>query len=461
MTLSSSTATAHRASSSSSSSQNPALQEPLNKAKEAIGKGDISAAVRSLSDSFKSDLQAFHNAVLALLDSASSDKREALIEEALSQHPHFDLNMYNKEGKTALDLAVQHNDQKFAHYLLGKGAKPERTSTAPTSDDMRALIISWQRKNLLYAHFTERNKHSWTPLDRLLHEGQHEEVRARLEGMIAEHGIRKAWEEAMDVGQHDILRALLVVSTPDELRELTKQKEQVGKWREVLKGDRGLSAALKEFSKPSSRSNSRRLLPAFLSRETDPAARNKRYVKAAYNALRFYHGTNKIGLENMQAKGMSTRLKSGGTMETGSNTAELAPGYAERAREHNYFIKWKSMATKVYATSASVTNVKDWTKREGAAGVPKAARVFKTSDFPEFEHDSDGPFFLPSYRTRDDIPAHAIRQEKGANRYSEEILTALQKHIEDKHSVSLSLEEIEKALIDDGAESDSDDDFPW
>lgn len=457
MTSSSSIATAHRASSSPSTSSNPALQEPLNTAKEAFEKGELSTAVRSLSNSFKGDLRAFHNGILTLLDSPAANK-EALIEEVLSQHPHFDLNMYNKEAKTALDLAVQHDDQKFARYLLDKGAKPERTSLNSTSDGMGALITSWQRKNLLYAYFNERNRQSWTPLDRLLHEGRREEVRTRLQNVIAEHGVRKIWEEAMDAGQHDILRALLVVSTPDELRELTKQKEQVGKWREALKGDRGLSLVLKQFSKPSSSSVSQKLRSGFAFLSKDLAVRNKHYVKNAYKALRFYHGTNKVGLESIQANGMSTRLKAGGTMETGNNTAKLASGYAERSRAHNYFIKWKGM-TNVYATYASASNVRDWSRREGAAGVLKAARLFKTSDFPEFEHDSDGPSFLPSYRTRSDIPRHAIRQEKGPNRYGEEILTALQEYIQDKFKASLSLEEIEKALIDDGVESDSDDDF--
>lgn len=145
-------------------------------------------------------------------------------------------------------------------------------------------------------------------------------------------------------------------------------------------------------------------------------------------------------------------------METGSNTGQLVPGYAERSRKYNYFIKWKFMADG-YAKAASATNIKDWSKRDGAAGVSKTARLFETSDFPKFEHDADGPFFLPSYRTREDIPLHTIRQAKGANRYSEEILASLQKHIEGKFKVSLSLEEIERALVDDGAESDSDDDF--
>ena len=454
MAPSSSTATAHRAGSSSSASQGPTLQNPIDKAKDAIDKGNISAAVPGLSDSFKADLLAFHNAILALLDSSSSDDREALIEEAQSQHPHFDLNMYNKEAKTALDIAVQHDDQKFARYLLGKGAKPERSSLAPTSEGMRALITSWQRKNLLYAYFNEGNKQSWTPLDRLLHEGQHEEVRARLQGMIAEHGVRKIWEEAMDADRHDVLRALLVVSTPHELRELTWQKELVGKWREALKGDRGLSAVLKEFSS----SYSLRMLPAFLSRDTDPAARNKRYVKAAYKELRFFHGTNKVGLESIRANGMSTRLRSERLVESATDIEDISSREAQGARHHNYFIKWKIVA-EFYGKNASKTSPHIPPTRAGNTGVPKIVRLFQTSDFPRFEHDPNGPSYVPAYRTSDDIPAHSIRQAKGANRYSEEILTALQEYIENKFRVSLSLNEIEKALVDDGIESDSGDDF--
>ena len=51
----------------------------------------------------------------------------------------------------------------------------------------------------------------------------------------------------MDAGEHDVLRSFLIVGTPDELRELTKDKHLVGKWIEALKDDPGLSAVLKEF----------------------------------------------------------------------------------------------------------------------------------------------------------------------------------------------------------------------
>ena len=187
----------------------------------------------------------------------------------------------------------------------------------------------------------------------------------------------------------------------------------------------------------------------------------KRYVRSAYKALRYYHGTNKASLDSIRAKGMRVWMKRPGPTDIGLNEATQSQGAVQRARQHNYFATVKG-AAKSYAMIAGVSNTRDWSPKAGDDGVPKVGRLFRTADFPKFEKDTDFPipvsFLNPLYRTRSDIPAHAVRQEKGDDRYSEEILTALQKHIEDKFKVSLSLQEIKGSLVDD-VESDSDDEF--
>ena len=228
-------------------SQDIALRDAIAKARGEIERGDVQAAVRNLPRHL-TDQHDFHKAILRLLDSSPSSMRPKLIEEALAQHPNFKFDVFNKEGKTVLDVAVQHDDQEFARYLLGKGARPELVSLGTVSPGMQALLTSWRRKNLLYAHCNEGSQpSSQALLDRLLLEGRHEEVRGQLAGMIERHDIRRVWEKAMSANRHDILRALLVVGTPDELRELTKDKYAVGQWIEALHDDPGLSTVLKEF----------------------------------------------------------------------------------------------------------------------------------------------------------------------------------------------------------------------
>ena len=235
-----------RTNSSSQASHAPAPSDAIANARNTIGRGDAHAAVCDLSPHL-SEQRAFHEAILTLLDSSAGQMRQELIKEACRQRPDFDLHAHDKEGKTLLDLAVRHDDQEFARYLLGQGARPEKVPLGTATNDMQTLLTSWRRKNLLYAHFNERNRKSWAPLDHLLHKGRHEEVRSRLEGMLTENDMHKVWEEAMGAGMHDVLRCLLVAGTPDELRKLTKEKHLVGQWIEALKDDPGLSAVLKEF----------------------------------------------------------------------------------------------------------------------------------------------------------------------------------------------------------------------
>ncbi len=225
---------------------------------------------------------------------------------------------------------------------------------------------------------------------------------------------------------------------------------------EGRRDDRDMAANLTEEADSACSSSSRP------ENDLDPAHLNaiKPYIKHAYKNLRFFHGTNQSSLESIQSNGMSTALKNqGATVSSyGEDRAKNSkPG--RNARTHNFITKDKNWAM-MYA-NANTTDVRYGPRKSGADAVPKLARLFRTSSFPRIEKDPDSrpPFQDLSYRTRADIPRHSIRQEKGANRYSEEILAALQKNIIHHFRMPLSTREIERVLLND-VESDSDkDDF--
>ena len=251
----SSSATAARHAHNPSSVPQESARQAIDKARQAMQRDGVKAeTVRSLRADLGGDQDAFHDAILTLLDHARQhaslyQSLPALIEHARSQ-PDFDLNARGTEGKTVLDLAVRHNDLELASYLLRKGANPERTSTVAASAEMRTLLTAWRRQNLLYAHFNEGNSQGLTDMDRNLQAGYHNKIRAQLERlcrMMAEGNTQKLWEDMMAIGKHDVLRALLITGTPQELRELTKRQFEVGKWLKKLSMDPGLSAVLKEF----------------------------------------------------------------------------------------------------------------------------------------------------------------------------------------------------------------------
>lgn len=139
----------------------------------------------------------------------------------------------------------------------------------------------------------------------------------------------------------------------------------------------------------------------------------------------------------------------------GSDLVKRMP-LAHRARQYHYFTSEKHFAAQ-YA-NRSAKPLRD-PQKSGADAVPKLARLFYVRGLTKMK-DWDAAPKDRAYRTRSDIPRHAVRQEKGADRYSEEILTGLQERIEQKFNVSLSTSEIERTLLND-VESDSDnDDFP-
>lgn len=239
-------------------SQESALQEVLVKARDAIRCGNAGVAVRSLSAFLGGDQHAFHHALLNLLDSSSGTMRQQLIDEARSQRADFALDAHNKEGKTALDLAVRHNDREFADYLLRHGANPERTSLVGTTPPMRALVTRWRLKTLLYADRGEApqrlhagaDQEKWTSLDLALSQGSYQEANEMLQekmgGNTLEHHA-ELWNTAIENKQHDVLRAILLLRL-DAVRDMAAMNKQAaGKWLNALHQDSGLSAALKEF----------------------------------------------------------------------------------------------------------------------------------------------------------------------------------------------------------------------
>ena len=247
----SSSATAARHAHNPSSVSQESARQAIDKARQAMQRNGVKAeTVRSLRADLGGDQDAFHDAILTLLDHARQhpslrQSLPALIEHARNQH--FDLNARGTEGKTVLDLAMRHDDLELARHLLGEGANPERTSTVAASAEMRTLLTAWRRQNLLYAHFNEGNSQGLTGLDHMLQEGRHDEIRALIGHGMTRDDVQYLWETAMAAGQHDILRTLLIVGTPEQLRELTRRQSEVGRWQAELREDPGLSAVLKEF----------------------------------------------------------------------------------------------------------------------------------------------------------------------------------------------------------------------
>lgn len=232
---------------------NRRVQHLIDKAKLALAQGgDAKTAIGTLQASLGGEKNAFHDAILALLDDSPGNLKQQLVDQALIRHQGFNLDARDKNGKTALDLAVQHKDPELTSYLLSKGANPECASIIFASPEMQMLLTSHRRKNLIYAHHSAQHKEDWTVLDHALQEGNYVMARSLLQRIKGERSLEQAWEESLDAGQHDFLRALLIVGTPDELRELTRQKFKVGEWKmklceDPLLQDPGLAAAIAEF----------------------------------------------------------------------------------------------------------------------------------------------------------------------------------------------------------------------
>ena len=214
-------------------------QEAIDKARLALGHGDMNTAVHDLHATLGRDKRAFHEAILSLLDSCPHETRQTLIEQAHSRQPDFDFNATGKDENTLLDLAVQQKDRKLALYLLSKGATAASTETQP-------MLTVWRRQDMLYAHF-KGNKISWTSLDHALYDGHYDKAQDLLMERLGEENLNKFWEVSLLCGCYDALRAILILGMPERLRALTKQQPEVGRWMEELHDDPGLVAVLKEF----------------------------------------------------------------------------------------------------------------------------------------------------------------------------------------------------------------------
>ena len=216
-------------------------QEAIDQAWFALNRGETDVAVRDLQATLGDDKRAFHEAILNLLNSSYSQDgtRQAFIEQIHSQQPDFDFNAPDKNEKTVLDLAVQQKNRGLALSLLSKGA------TAISAEN-QLLLTRWRRQDLLYAHFNG-NKQRWTNLDHALYEGNYDRAQKLLTEKSGGGDLNRFWEASLLVGWYDALRAILILSTPEELRELTRQQPLVGWWKQELHDDPGLVAVLKEF----------------------------------------------------------------------------------------------------------------------------------------------------------------------------------------------------------------------
>ena len=253
--------------------QESSRQTAINKAMDAIQRDGVHA-VKEILPSLLADLSgeknAFHEAILTLLDdvdrySSSSQIRQALIEQALEQQG-FDLNAPDKEGRSALDLAIWHEDAGLARCLLSKGANPEQ-ARIPPSAKMRAVLISVRWQTQLYAHHNQQGQQRWSDLDRAIRNGKHDDAQTLLDRETKGRNTRTVWLDAIRQNRCDILRGLLILR-PQDMLTILARPQQPSIWQQAwtlatgaepmpqypsplekalaLK-DAGLSAVLKEF----------------------------------------------------------------------------------------------------------------------------------------------------------------------------------------------------------------------
>lgn len=237
----------------------------VKKAMDTIKHGGVDAvqeSIASLLTDLANDKTAFHEVILSLTSQADQcsspgSVRQEIIRQALGQQEDFNLNASGANGKTALDLAAEHNDLNFARDLLDKGADPDLMRSACTSD-MRALLTSRRWKNLLYSH---HNKQGWTDLDHAVYAEHIDEAQALLNSSLNGRSKKEAWLHAVQHNQRDILRALLILSSPEELQELAAREsgqvmsglhasppyQQSSLQQALALKDAGLSAVIKEF----------------------------------------------------------------------------------------------------------------------------------------------------------------------------------------------------------------------
>ena len=227
--------------------------------------------VPSLQERLSGEKSAFHEAILTLLHDIDlhpsfSQIRQALVEQALDKG--FDLNAVDKEGRTALNLAIEQDDTKLASYLLRKGANPEQAQP-PYSDMMRAVLTSFRWEPQLYENLNQQDQQNLGDLDRALLAGRYDDAQALLNHEARGRSTRTVWLDAVKHKRLDILRSLLILRTSDMLKELTRPqkasklqhafaviigKEEPSKphYPSILEqalalDDAGLSSVLKEF----------------------------------------------------------------------------------------------------------------------------------------------------------------------------------------------------------------------
>jgi ankyrin repeat protein len=128
---------------------------------------------------------------------------------------------------------------------------------ASGSSDPHGRLASFQWSKQLYARHNGQDGQGWTDLDLALQAGQHDQAKALLDGELngRENGYdtRAAWLDAVRHNRLDILRGLLILGSPDELKELSRRTPydepiyQSPLQQALALKDAGLSAVIKQF----------------------------------------------------------------------------------------------------------------------------------------------------------------------------------------------------------------------
>jgi hypothetical protein len=125
-------------------------------------------------------------------------------------HPCFS-PAFSAHGKTALDIAVKHNDEILTQKICDKGADSQCVDIRHAGGTMRTLLERERRKMVLYPSANTNKAES--ALDEYLRASKYQdavnELQQRLKDFDPQENI---WAHAVNTRQTDILRALLLLN---------------------------------------------------------------------------------------------------------------------------------------------------------------------------------------------------------------------------------------------------------
>lgn len=228
---------------------------------ETIQRGGVESvrgAIASLHAALPGERADFHEAVLSLIEQSDkcvspSRTRQEILRHALGMQDGFDLDAAGSNGKRVLDLAVEKDDQDFARHLLERGADPAQVR-APSTAGMRSLLTSFRWMDRLYPPAGRQDDgQRWSDLDQALIAGRRDQAKALMDDRLGGRDLCTAWRDAVQNNERDLLRAVLILSGPNDLTSLTNRSwEDKPQYQSALQqaltlGDTGLSAVIKEF----------------------------------------------------------------------------------------------------------------------------------------------------------------------------------------------------------------------